>query len=301
VNFSAEANRTFYIIVAGYGTSAGQFMAYFYNIPGTPAAPLADVCPGINIPSVPFTDYGNTNCMANNYFNCVTSNSREMVYYLSRPQCERVTVSLCGSGYDTGLGIYGGVCPNIAPLIICNDDNYCGGIYTLQSTATFQAEANTNYQILVHGFSSNSGPYVLNVTSVPCPVAPNPVTDLVITPANPTSADVRLNWSPKANATAYRVYYSADQNNIVLPANLVATTSDTFAVIAGVVSNPNIAEYFQIVAINTSILAPPPDDENDSRLDGMSKDQAVQGPIVENPAFFMNNENVEHKVPGKVK
>jgi hypothetical protein len=59
----------------------------------------------LQIPSLPFTDYGNTCCMADNYTPCVGADSREVVYnYYLAGLARNVTVSLCGSSYDTGSG-----------------------------------------------------------------------------------------------------------------------------------------------------------------------------------------------------
>lgn len=150
---------------------------------------------------------------------------------------------------DTGLGIYGGVCPNIAPLIVCNDDNYCGGNYVLQSTTTFQAQANTNYQFLVHGFSTNCGNYVINVSGTPCVApTPDPVDDLVIL-ANDGSDDIFLYWGATANALSYQVYYSTNQAAIVAPGNLILTHNLTKPRSAGGLSNVETMGFFQVVAV----------------------------------------------------
>lgn len=293
VTFSAEANRTYYIIISGYGTDAGNFMIYFYNIGGAPAAPLADVCPGINIPSLPFSDAGNTNCMANNYFNCVTTGTREMVYNMMRPQCEVVTVSLCGSGYDTGLGIYGGVCPNIAPLVICNDDNFCGGIYTLQSTATFTAEANTNYQFLVHGYSSGAGPYVINVTSTPCP--PAEVNDAVVR-FDVASGDAVLNWDPIPGADRYHIHRSSNLATLYDVANRIATVTTTSFTCEGCLHDAALLSFFGVVAEDLDQLTAPPAPRS---LDGFTKADAVQGPEVLANELFPVQEIKEYAAPNK--
>jgi len=247
-------------------------MVYFNYIPNDPPDnPLADVCPGILIPSLPFTDYGNTGCMAANYTNCVTPSSPEMVYYFSRPTCEIVTVSLCGSGYDTGLGIYGGICPNIAPLVVCNDDNYCGPNYTLQSTATFQAEANTNYQILVHGFGGNSGPYTINVTSTPCPpAAPSDV----VTQVDVANGDVILNWDPIPGADVYHVYRSQDYETLFSPGNIIASVGVTYFICDNCLNGPEPRGFFGVTAADQagpmSPLSVPPSD-----IAGLTKADAI--------------------------
>lgn len=291
--WGAEANRTYYIIVGGYSASdEGPFAIQFYNIPGAIPAPTGDVCEtSIQIPALPFTDYGNTCCMADNYAPCVGADSREVVYQYSTPTCQDVTVSLCGSSYDTGLGIYGGTCPNISPLIVCGDDGYCGDVYTYQSTVTFTAEANTNYQILVHGFSANCGNYALNVTSTPCVIPnPDPVDDLVIRACDPDANDVHLFWNTTNNATEYDVYYATDQNDIFNPANVIFSTAGTDMIIADVLDNGEPMGFFGVIAVGSSGLlaavaeAPLP------------KDQVINSIELQNPYAQMNND-VEEQAP----
>jgi hypothetical protein len=72
-----------------------------------------------------------------------------------------VTVSLCGSSYDTKLAVYrGGNCPSSqSNRIGCNDD-FCG----LQSQTTFAAIAGRQYLIEVGGFGSETGQGVISVS-----------------------------------------------------------------------------------------------------------------------------------------
>ncbi|MCB9357564.1 MAG: trypsin-like peptidase domain-containing protein [Calditrichaeota bacterium] len=290
LQFNAEANRTYYIIVCGYQTNAGQFMVYF-NGGASQGAPVGDVCEtALQIPSLPFTDHGNTCCMADNYTPCVGPDSREVVYNYYSTSCQNVTVSLCGSSYDTGLGIYGGTCPNIAPLIACNDDNYCGGTFALQSTATFTAEANTNYQILIHGYQANCGNYVLNVSGVPCPpplvVAPDSLTIKV----DPTTATAELRWSNVPNANTYWVYRSLDENNILDPANLIAGINTNSYNCSGCLNQADTRVFFAVTAEYVPLVTGAEAEAQQASLAGLSKSDAVQGPIWENPHINMTNE-----------
>ncbi len=288
LQFNAEANRTYYIIVCGYGTSAGQFMVYFSG-GASQGAPAGDICQSaLQIPSLPFSDNGNTCCMANNYVSCVGAMSREVVYNFYPTTCQDVTVSLCGSNYDTGLGIYGGTCPNIAPLVACNDDNLCGGVTTLQSTATFRAEANTNYQILVHGFATYCGNYALNVTGVPCPppvvLAPDSLTIRV------AGSTAELRWSNVQNANTYWVYRSLDESNIVAPANLIAGVSTNYYDCSGCIDLADPRVFFQVTAEFVPAAAGTGDDRQEVALSTLSKADAIQSPVIENPHIHMTNE-----------
>lgn len=265
---------TYYIIIAGYQANEG---AYTLNVQYlSPYYQPNDLCAGAPlIATLPYSDYGNTLCAGNNYFNCVGTNSNEVVYRLQFPVCTEVNVSLCGSDYDTGLGIYGGVCPNIAPLVICNDDNYCGATFTLQSSASFVAEANTNYQILVHGYSNNYGLYALNVTGTPC--VPPDIENLV-TQFNVATGDVVLTWSASPGAEQYDVYRSSDFATLYNPGNLIATVTGTSYTCAGCMHEPPLASFFGVIAESTTPglrMGPP------RNLDGLTKADAIQGEVLD--------------------
>ena len=86
---------------------------------------------------------------------------------------ENVTVSLCGSTYDTSIAVYTGACG--ALVCLANNDDSCA----LQSETTFLSDGTTTYYIMVEGFNVGStGAFDLNVT---CEAAATP-------PANDTCA-----------------------------------------------------------------------------------------------------------------
>ena len=68
-----------------------------------------------------------------------------------------VTVSLCGSSYDTYIRVYSDC--TLTNQIAFNDDE-CG----TQSEVTFMSDGTSTYIIMVEGYSSNSGAFTLNVT-----------------------------------------------------------------------------------------------------------------------------------------
>ncbi|QQS29553.1 MAG: T9SS type A sorting domain-containing protein [Sphingobacteriales bacterium] len=78
-----------------------------------------------------------------------------------------VTLSLCGSGYDTKIGVFSGTCG--ALVCVAGNDDFCG----LQSQLTFTATLGTTYYVLVTGFSTNTGAFTLNVTCLPPPANDN--------------------------------------------------------------------------------------------------------------------------------
>ncbi|MCI0363024.1 MAG: hypothetical protein L0Y44_14460 [Phycisphaerales bacterium] len=78
-----------------------------------------------------------------------------------------VTVSLCGSTFNTKLAVYDGCTCDLgdANLIGC-DDNTCG----LQSSITFPATEGSCYKIRIGGFTTQAGIGGLTITNtgVPC-------------------------------------------------------------------------------------------------------------------------------------
>lgn len=130
-----------------------------------------DVCPPSTIVSLPLTITGNTSTSQANYqLTCPDYNpafSPDDIYALSLSCRTQVTVSLCGSGYDTVVEVRHGTnyfdCPG-STVIVCNDD-YCG----LQSQLSFFAEIGDDYFIIISGYGGASGPYTMNVSGVSYP------------------------------------------------------------------------------------------------------------------------------------
>lgn len=83
------------------------------------------------------------------------------IWYCYTASCDgEVTVSLCGSLYDTKLAVYDGCsCDPLGSEVGCNDDA-CG----LQSELSFMATSGSQYLIEVGGYSTNAGDGILNIT-----------------------------------------------------------------------------------------------------------------------------------------
>jgi len=109
------------------------------------------------IPAVPYTDSGATCDNRDDVMpSCVASTAMDVFYAFTPAADVNVTVDLCGSGYDTVLEIQDGIGVPIA----CNDD-YCG----LQSGIEFiTLYAGHTYYIIVDGYSTACGSYMLNIT-----------------------------------------------------------------------------------------------------------------------------------------
>jgi hypothetical protein len=88
-----------------------------------------------------------------------TSSPNIWYRYTASRTCN-VTVSLCGSNYDTALAIYrGSECyPGQHNMVGCNDDT-CGR----QSEITFPATAGNEYLFEVGGFGVSTGPGVISI------------------------------------------------------------------------------------------------------------------------------------------
>ncbi|NNL81635.1 MAG: hypothetical protein HKO67_14190, partial [Flavobacteriaceae bacterium] len=98
---------------------------------------------------------------------CGTSNTAPGVWYKLDGDGSTVTASLCGSGYDTKISVFSGDCGNLS--CVGGNDDSC----SLQSEVEFSTEAGTSYYILVHGFSSNTGSFLLNVSCTAPPEVPD--------------------------------------------------------------------------------------------------------------------------------
>jgi hypothetical protein len=87
-------------------------------------------------------------------------------YNYTAPGTGSLTVTTCGSSYDTAIAVYDGCsCPPGANLA-CNDDS-CG----LQSSVTVAVTVGACYKIQVGGFASSTGPGTLNIMG---PAGPPP-------------------------------------------------------------------------------------------------------------------------------
>jgi hypothetical protein len=120
----------------------------------------------IVIPSLPYSDSGNTCGYIQDYTDCVyNAGAPDKVYAYMPAAAGAISVSLCGSGYDTALWVYAGGEGN---TVGCNDD-FCG----LQSEIdNINVTGDVTYYIVISGYSTDCGNYLLNVTSVePCTVA----------------------------------------------------------------------------------------------------------------------------------
>jgi hypothetical protein len=124
------------------------------------------------------------------------------IWYCYTATCTgEVTVSLCGSNYDTKLAIYNGCgCyPGLGAMIGYNDDS-CGQ----QSEATFTATAGNQYLIEIGGYGSATGQGVL---SIGC-AGPTPEeSDLGDAPDSTNNYNAVMTAYPKGGPTGVQANY----------------------------------------------------------------------------------------------
>jgi hypothetical protein len=112
------------------------------------------------IPSLPYQDSGATCDNVDDItLPCADSAAPDVVYSYIPSTNQMISVSLCGSGYDTALAVY----DSAQNILACNDD-FCG----LQSEVQgVQLVAGQTYYFVVDGFSTNCGSYQLTIPCCP--------------------------------------------------------------------------------------------------------------------------------------
>ncbi|MCB0399910.1 MAG: hypothetical protein KDD26_09875, partial [Winogradskyella sp.] len=137
-------------------------------------APDNDLCADAEMVACGDTVMGSTT----NATNTAGNDSNDVFYSLAgTADGEEVTVSLCGSSFDTILTVL----DSCDGSVVASNDDSC----SLQSELTFTSDGATTYIILVEGFFSTfsgtgaSGDYTLAVTCVPPPACVEPTIDSV--------------------------------------------------------------------------------------------------------------------------
>jgi len=159
INFAATEGNEYLIEVGGYDTSRGQGLL---SISCSPPPPANDDCenaePVGDVTDLPFDT---TAATFDGLGTCMYSPN---IWYCYTATCTGfVTVSLCGSSYNTMLAVYDGcTCDPLGTVLDCNDD-YCG----LQSEITFAATAGNEYLIEVGGYDTGTGQGLLSISCEP--------------------------------------------------------------------------------------------------------------------------------------
>jgi hypothetical protein len=111
--------------------------------------------------SFPFIDSNNT-CNFLDQCQLLRTNNKDVIYEMELSRPYDLTISLCGSDYDTKLGVFAGECCSGPGYEMYLNDNQCG----LQSEILGHFDAGI-YYIVVDGFSFFCGHYVLRVFETP--------------------------------------------------------------------------------------------------------------------------------------
>jgi hypothetical protein len=114
-----------------------------------------DIATAVVVGSVPFDDTGDTSDNIDDY-QWTTDTAPDVVYSFTPAMDMYLNVELCGSAYDTKLGI---VLEDLT--VIGYNDDACGLQSALYDVAL---TGGITYFIIVDGYGSNSGEYVISMT-----------------------------------------------------------------------------------------------------------------------------------------
>jgi hypothetical protein len=169
LTFSATNGTTYYVLVHGFSTATGSFTLSL-TCPDPPMmGPANDLCANATPIScgqtLSGTTVGATNTVAGS---CGVSVTSADVWYVIGGTGGDITVSTCNqASFDTKLSVFSGSCG--ALLCIGGNDDF-SGCSGFTSQFTFPSTVGTNYYILVHGFSSQTGTFDLTATCGPLPI-----------------------------------------------------------------------------------------------------------------------------------
>jgi len=166
VSFQSDGTTTYYVMVEGFGSNAGNF-----SLEVTCVDPLPnDECAGALDIACGQTVVGETNTASFDATApvCVTGITAPGVWYTFTDDTGLITnytLSMCdgGTDYDSKITVYSGDCGALA-CVVDNDDT-CG----LQSEVAWQGDGSTTYYVLVHGFGANTGNFSLALACTPVP------------------------------------------------------------------------------------------------------------------------------------
>jgi len=197
VDFTPATTGVYYIGFQAY-SNANEFYLFLDNINVTAPPPPNDACTGaIPIACGQTINGSTTNATPDAVTGCATTlNTAPGVWYSMVGDGSPVTMSLCGSSFDTKIGVFTGTCT--ALTCVASNDDFCG----VQSQVTFNTVAGTTYYILVTGFGSSSGAFTLVRNCAPaCSGVPSPGSIAPTTTSVCTGTSVTLTVSGYSAAT----------------------------------------------------------------------------------------------------
>ena len=168
--------------------------------------PLNDSCAGATAIGAGTTNFSNVNSSTDGPAECNLNGSSQIendvwFTYTNQGTCTNpMTISTCGSGFNTKLAVYTQCPTGPGTAIACSDDapSACG-TGTTSSSVTFNPAANTTYLLRVGGFLGATGSGVLNVTAPFCPPPPGPANDAQAN-AQPLADNVPFSGTLRATA-----------------------------------------------------------------------------------------------------
>ncbi len=156
VSFINDGATNYVIRVDGF--NAGSFGAYDLSISCSepPSVPDNDLCADAEAIACGDSVSGDTTAATDE----TGTNGNDVFYsFTGTGTAENVTVSLCGSSFDTFLRVL----DSCGGGLVASNDDFCG----TQSELTFASDGTSTYIIVVEAFSTGSGPYDLAVSCAP--------------------------------------------------------------------------------------------------------------------------------------
>jgi hypothetical protein len=201
-----------------------------------------DFASAVQITSFPYTDTGDTTTLTS-----VLGNSSNDAFYLINSSFAilDLDISLEFSSYDTYLRVYAA---DQTTQLWSNDDFYDANSALFDLTL----DADTDYYIIVEGYSNYNGAYQIDVTAVlDNPVAPVAISNIApadeATYLNPATT---LSWDFGANTETYDLYFDTVNPPVAMPVdNAVAGAAGAYD--PGTLA-PSTTYYWQVVSRNTA-------------------------------------------------
>jgi len=172
VTFATTPCVTYYVLVHGFSSNVGNFtIAATCTAP--PAPPANDVCSGATSVTCGSLITGNTTTATTDAAMgaCGIGSGGTPglgLWYKLVGNGAQVTLSLCGSSFNTKVHVYSGACGTLS-CVASNDD--AAGCSSNRSIAIFNANVGVDYYILVSGVSScDLGAFSMDIS---CLCGPN--------------------------------------------------------------------------------------------------------------------------------
>ncbi|MGD8786030.1 MAG: GEVED domain-containing protein [Phycisphaerales bacterium] len=206
ITFEAIAGNNYLIEIGGWtDTDYGEGILNVSSEGAEPGVPNDNCSQATPIGDVTDKPFSTVEATFDGSGHCMNSPN---IWYVYTASCTgEVTVSLCGSEYDTKLAVYekDGCPPSSGDLIGCNDD-FCGW----QSELTFEAIAGQQYLIEVGGFGTNTGNGVISIS---CEGEEPIESDLGDAPDSSNNHSRNMTAYPKGGPSGVRAYYPTVYND----------------------------------------------------------------------------------------